>query len=450
MGSSLKSKNKIGYLSFGRDELAYGLAQCLARVGGYEKYLITPRTAHLVDHIMISCFWWEHVYLLAAFMRQSGLLKSKSRPRITIGGFNTFNPVPLLPYADGVVVGDGENVINTVLRRRNHPSLYKGDGPVLWNNVGRFETFGHETNGIYRMEIARGCKQHCAFCAVSHLKPYREIPAYKIEYNLERIAHRRASLFAPNPMEHSQAQEIQDIVEKNQTLRVDSDARSHHAWQFRRRVPRCGIEGISERLRKLVKKPRRNESLIEDLCKAATNGVRGIFLYYILDLPGESDEDWDDFKEFLETLGSRKEAKSLVLKPSPSVFMPTPHTPLEMSRIHWDRDYVLRWSSFFGRGKRRNWKIMMAERSRVLAPKTRILQMLATRAGGEFAEIEEKLSIDKIIAIRSGRVQCLDFKKLLSALEPYGGVDHYCGVPKEMPWKIVKFKEEEYDERKKH
>ena len=83
---------KIGYLTFGRDDFSYGLALCLSRLKDVELYRVTPKTAKYVDVLLFSCFWWEHIYLLADFLRKAGIKKSDTvRPQIIVGGFNTFS-----------------------------------------------------------------------------------------------------------------------------------------------------------------------------------------------------------------------------------------------------------------------------------------------------------------------------------------------------------------------
>lgn len=425
---------KIGYLSFGRDDFVYGLALCLDRLRGHELFRITPKTARYVDVILFSCFWWEHIYLLSDFMRAAGIKKSDiNRPRIVVGGFNTFNPLPFTPYADAVVCGDGEEIAEAVVNGI--------DPGLIWRNTQTIRAFAHETNGITRIEIARGCRHRCRFCAVAHLKPYREVAIKEIETAVLKSKGKRVSLFAPEPTLHSQDDEITELCRRAGKTRVDSDVRLDRLAHRSDSVPRVGIEGLSARLRKSVNKPYSDRKVIEAVSQAIRDGRKGLFMYLILDLPGETDDDWAAFRELLIKIGRLKGAGGFLIKPSPSVFMPNPWTPMEYEEIHYDRDYAGKWSRFFGRGPERDWEVMVAERSRVFSPAMRVLSMIATRSGGEFAEIESTLSRRKIIRVSNGSLSCQDFDGLIKALDAFGGVDRYCGRldVSQAPWKKLSF-----------
>lgn len=423
---------KIGYLTFGRDDFGYGLSLCLSRLHGYEVYRVTPKTAKYVDVLLFSCFWWEHIYLLADFLRRAGIRKG-GKPRIVLGGFNTFNPVPFQAYSDAVVCGDGEGVIEAVIGGEN-PGL-------IWRNEAPLSAFCHETNDIARIELARGCKYRCRFCAVAHLKPYRETPVDEIEAVLRRTKLKRVSLFAPEPTMHSADKEMTEICHRLGKMRVDSDVRLDHLSKRDDSVPRVGIEGLSERLRKSVNKPYTNQRIVNAVKDAIAQGRKGLFMYIILDLPGEKDEDWNEFRELLSEIGRLPGSSGFLLKPSPSVFMPSPHTPMEFDEIHWDRPYQEKWKSFFGRGDDRQWDVMMAERSRVFSPAMRVLSMLSTRSGAEFYEIERELMRTKTIGITGGRVKCNSERELIRILEKFGGVEKWTGRRDEStaPWKVLTF-----------
>lgn len=433
----------VGYLTFGRDDLCYGLEVVKREIeaSGHKCYRVTPKTARYCDVLIFSVFWWEHIFVLADWLRKAGIDKKQSnRPRLIAGGFCTFNPVPMLQYVDAVVVGDGEDITLPAVNGdySGKSVLCEGKQVVEWNNSPTLRPICHETNNIARIELSRGCRCRCRFCAVAHLKPYREASIEDIEACLRSTKQKRVALFAPEPTMHSRDDDITMLCRRLGKARQDSDVRLDRLSHRSDSVPRVGIEGLSERLRKSVNKGYSNEKIIEEVREAIKAGRKGIFMYMILDLPGECEDDWLEFRELLTRIGEIPGADKFLLKPSPSVFMPTPHTPMSGDEIHWEREYGNKWESFFGRGDDRDWKVLMAERSRVFSPHMRLLSMMATRGGEEFRKVESTLSKQGYIAISAGRpvVRC---KQMMEQFfDKNGLIELYCGKRENGPWNIVK------------
>jgi len=442
---------RIGYLTFGRDDLAYGLALCLHVLRGkHEIFRVTPRTARYVDTLVFSCFWWEHLYALADFLQKAGIRKDRQpRPRIVVGGFNAFNPVVFLPFADAVVVGDGEVAIEDAVEGRESPYVLTSEDQrsVRWGNAEQLPPFLHETNGIARIEVARGCRMPCTFCAVAQLKPYRELPLDEARKLLWLTRSKRVSLFAPEPTMHRADDELTAICHRMGKIRVDSDVRLDRIEKRSDSVPRVGVEGLSERLRRSVRKPYTNEQVVEAARKAIALKRKGLFMYLILDLPGETEDDWAEFRETLMKISELPGASDFLLKPSPSVFMPTPHTVMEDAVVHWERDYRGKWVEFFGRGDERNWPVKMAERTRVYSPEMRVMSMVSLRAGLEAVDIIGEWRRRKAYRVHDGRVTVADKRAVIEGLRQFGGPDRYCGAPKAKPWKIVQMTKRKCDLR---
>jgi len=444
-------KNKIGYLSFGRDSFSYGLALVLSRIDKtkYDLFRVTPKTAKYVDYLVFSCFWWEHIYCLADFLRKAGINKAdKTRPVIIVGGFNTFNPVPFGAYADYIICGDGEEALPALLEGDTTQSCIHHEGglQVKWFNVKKLQGFAHVTNDVTRVEISRGCKFRCKFCAVSHLKPYREISYQEIEPLVKSCRTKKIALFSPEPTMHHDNDKITALCSLNGKTRLDTDVRLDRIGKRHDEggLLRCGIEGLSERLRKSVGKAYSNDYIFQVVEKAIKTNRPGIMFYLIMDLPGESNEDFEEFRDLLHRFETIQGAEDFLLIPSPSVFMPSPHTPLEFEGINWKRDYRNIWLNLFRSHDKkgdRPWKFKLAERTRIFGPSSRILSMLSTRSGKEFYAIEKDLTAKKLIKVGSnGRLIAKDPAYIVRALKEYGGVDKYCGpyTSKSAPWKLLK------------
>lgn len=441
---------KLGSVALGRDEFAYGLALCLDDVRSHKHYRITPKTAKLVDWLFFSCFWWEHLYLLADFMRRAKLNRTQTqRPKIVVGGMATVNPVPFKAYADYVVVGDGEDVLPRLLKDDVAGNIYTDrTDRVKYGVAANLRPFCLDNGKIARVEIARGCRFRCRFCAVAHHKPYRELALDDLKTLLKTTRTKRVSLFAPEPSLHSQHDAINELCARQGKTRTDTDARLDRL-EHARGTPRFGLEGLSERLRRSVAKPYTNGQVIDAFRKALIRGCREVWAYLILDLPGENETDWAEFRDLLAQIGELPGASDLAFKPVANVFLPTPGTPMANDGIHYDRDYRQQWADFFGRGqKKQAWKLKMVENQRIFGPGMRLLSMLAMRAGQEFADIETEATRKGAIAITAGRtdyraspkrlvVKSLD--KLLQVLDHYGGVDRYCEPRTDASWQCVDF-----------
>ena len=348
-------------------------------------------------------------------------------------------------YADEVVVGDGEDTLWRMIKdpgKDFENVLVEGKKSVIYGEVPNLKAFIHYTNEVGRMEVARGCKFKCTFCAVSHLKKYREVPIEKLSGEIKNSKKRRLALFAPEPTLHKEDEKNTDIARRWGRIRLDTDVRLDRIQKRldSNAVMRCGIEGLSERLRKTIKKPYTNQKIIDVVEMIMKANRNALFLYIILDLPGETDEDWEEFREVLIKIGELPGSGDFLLKPSSNVFMPSPHTPLENAPINYAVDYDKKWREFFSPDGKRSWKVKMAERTRIFRPPARVLSMLSTRSGIEFGEIEEELTKEKILKINQGRPMVKDLAGLEKIICKHESMDRYCGQALIKPWSIVKFK----------
>jgi len=434
---------RIGYLTFGDVALNYGLSLAMRKLK-FEKYQITSRTAYIPEVLLFSCFWWEHLYLLADFLRKAELLNSAKRPIIIIGGFNTVNPVPYAQYGDWVVVGDGEEALPQLVNSKFKvvpQNVYKaGQQSVTYGCVPSLPSFYHVADRITRIEIARGCRFKCKFCGVSHIKPYRELPIQDIKMLLDKRPTKKVSLFAPTPQAHSQHKQIEKMCSDLQLVRSDSDIRLSDLEHLRHlAMPRVGIEGLSERLRKFVGKSYSNTYMLSMFNKFSSESKRTLVCYFILDLPDETEEDYEEFFSLLSQFENMDHPENFIFYPIFNLFLPFPNTPLGRCGVHWDRDYTWLHHRTLGGRDQRRWKIhASAERFKVMPPAKRVMAMIAIRAGEEFKELEAELTAEGAYRIQARRIAGAKLDVILRVLEHYGGVEKYCGeVQGTAPWNVV-------------
>lgn len=427
---------KIGYIVFGKTSLCYGLAYCIYKAG-LSVDRATERTARFYDALLVSVFWWQHIYDLILFCEKTHIGKKfNSKTRLIVGGFNSVNPKVFDGYAHAVVVGDGENVIAEAINGHAHESIYTGNETSVKYAVADISKnsyiYYNEVN-YARFEIARGCKYHCKFCQLSHVKPYREVSFDTIKSAIDKMG-KKMVLFSPNKTSHSNYQCIAEYLEKTGKSDYCPDVRFNDVEKFHSAsMTMIGIEGFSEKLRYSVGKKLSNERLREIvrfiIGRAMSKGQKPtLFCGFIIDLPGETE---DDFKEFADTLDSF-EAIPHIEKFNMffvfNMFVPQPFIPLEKEPIHYEREYthIVR-SCLYDR------KFKVIKRGRLFSRYSRILSMVATRAGSEFGEIATTIQKE----IMPDAKEAFKIKRLKEILESYGGIDAYCGALKKRPWDIV-------------
>ncbi|MCK5615032.1 radical SAM protein [Candidatus Pacearchaeota archaeon] len=436
---------KIGYVTFGKDDFGYAMSYVLYKNGISAKRASIKSAKHF-DVLLFSCFWWAHVYEFVNFCIKAGIGYKKKTPRIIVGGFNAFNPLVFLPWAHQVVVGDGEDILKCVIDGESHPSVFTGtEKEVLYNHCSIADNdFIYRSGTITRIEIARGCKYKCPYCQLTHLKKYREASLESVKSALDKVETKRVALFAPCGMSHKNYKEISEYTRERGLVNIASDVRYNEIEKYdNNNTARMGIEGLSYKLRKSITKPITNKKfveIIEDRSKKCREiGYKpSIHTYFILDLPKESKEDWEEFEELLAMVNEIKGVEDLTWIITANVFMPCPHTPFENEEIHLDRDYNEIWRQVMSdRWRKNKFKFTIAGRHSIFSPYSRLLSMIATRGGEESGEIIYNVVNNKRLKkLFVGKWQS-SLKALSGFLDNYGGIEKYVGKPEKTPWKVV-------------
>lgn len=418
----------IGYFSFGKAEHNYGLANCLyfAKRYGFEAHQINAQQAHDCDVILLSCYWWEHFYDLMRFIADAGINPKKGKPFVLVGGFQTSqNPMPLDPFITAGFIGDGEEGLAEILQafRRDGIALESIKGIPGVYVPGSRERVDYQsiesmrvptdyqedaTSKVRRVEITRGCKFKCGFCALAFLKPYRETPIEQINEALTTTKLKNVALFGPERTNHSRYNDLETLLRTKGKNNLASDIRLESLKKVKTVSNiRMGIEGVSFRLRRLVGKHFPDEKIVEAVAHMrsmqaartlkknplpgetlAMRGHGACLMYLILDLPTERREDYDQWTGLLEKLESIPDANTFTLFPSPNVFIPTPHTPMQWFGINPFGEHR-KWWRYAMRGEdgKRIWKFKVAMRDTANAAAKRVKTMLAVRGDERAATV---------------------------------------------------------------
>lgn len=305
-------------------------------------------------------------------------LRSKDRkeddPIILAGGGGISNPLPIAPFADICFLGEVEEsaLLLFEILTENAPKadrlqrasklpgvfvpafgkvsveiqrikeLRKEDAPV--NQPVPIGIISHDRAVV---EITRGCTRGCRFCQASQIgRPVRErSPIETLELLDESICStgwEKAGFVTLSYSDYTGLEQLHDgisqIEEKyaaritNPSLRPDSFHRLSDGHRINGRMT-IAPEAGSERLRRMINKPMTDEVIINAARKAFELGATGLKLYFIIGLPGETEEDLFAIGELSKKIAfiarefGRKPKKCITVSLSP--FVPKAHTPLQ-------------------------------------------------------------------------------------------------------------------------
>lgn len=385
------------------------------------------------------------------------------------GPVPTTNPEPYADFFDFFIIGDGEDSLGNIIsawqaiRDKNlsrtdqllylaqhvpglyAPSLYevaydgpqggiKSIAPKYAQAPKRIDrqsaNFGEHTvvttpilssdtvfADKFLIEVMRGCAHRCRFCLAS----YSTLPAkgpqlgalhQAIETGLKHTNKLGllGALVADHPDFESVCEHLlskSDIHVSMASLRADTITPliAKTVKHTNQNSVTLAIESGSERIRKRINKHLKTESIFNAAETLSHEGVKGLKLYFITGLPGETDDDVDASTQLI--LDLKKAHPKLKVSVGCSTFVPKAQTPFqwmsrESTKILSDRQEQFRkgiiryaefrpssakWDSFqalLSRGDRRLAPFIMAfrEQGGNLGAVNRTLKALKQQHGG--------------------------------------------------------------------
>ncbi len=281
-------------------------------------------------------------------------------PPVIIGGPLTFlDPQLVAPLADVVIIGESENllehlvqaVMNSNGRAEFISQLDSIDGiwipstntpptfapPVsleslpakaaVWSENAQFKD-------LFLVEASRGCPRGCAFCVMSARASYagkfRPVPAEKIFQSIPVDAP-GVGLVGAAVTDHPEIEQIvRRIVDNGQRVSLSSIRADKFTPILGRALVDGGLrtltiaaDGSSQRLRESIRKSISADDLLMAAQTAKSMGVKGVKLYSMIGLPGENDEDIEEFVRLIIKMSSIVRVTIAV-----QAFVPKPCTPL--------------------------------------------------------------------------------------------------------------------------
>lgn len=312
-------------------------------------------------------------------------LRSSNRreedPLIIAGGPCCFNPAPLIDFIDAFVVGEGEEVVSeitdviltckknklsrheAILRLAQIPGIYapavhdkkhliKKRKVIDLNSwpypVAPVVPLMQTIHDRITLEIARGCTRGCRFCQAGMLwRPYRERNSTLIkemaEKSLTVTGHDEISLLALSSGDYSCLEPLlKDLMIRYHadrvalalpSLRVESltPALIEEIKRTRKTSFTLAPEAGTDKMRRIINKGNTAEDLLATIDKVFSAGWKSIKLYFMIGLPGESQEDLEGIIDLsYQALRAAKNRGQVTI--SLSTFVPKPHTPFQWHR----------------------------------------------------------------------------------------------------------------------
>jgi len=325
--------------------------------------------------LILFSIHYEPDYVNLVRLLAAGGVNPLAREReqvVVVGGPPVIaNPEPLSEVADVLVVGEIESNVPKLVGEavthagdkqtlldglRAEEGFYvpsRGDERVRYNYPSNLPLEFHPAaqvqpeRGKWRrttmIELSRGCTRGCRFCMEGHIfLPKRDRPLEDILALAERGSRanssRHLTLISLSLLDHPRADEmLENLVESGYEFSVPSlrlealtDQRLELLGRSGQRTLVLAPETASEQLAKAVGKPLLRERLLDVAAKARKIGFKALKLYFMVGLPGESEEHVKSVAELVRRVAEVSGFKgSRELKLSVSVFVPKPQTPMQ-------------------------------------------------------------------------------------------------------------------------
>lgn len=350
-------------------------------------------------------------------------------PLVLLGGpITASNVLPLGPFVDLAVIGDGEVAAEQLLNVLDDASSYgelkqrAADIDGVWvpeihgdavpptqkvttshlPAVAQITTPHAELSDMFLVEASRGCPRHCKFCLVrSNESPMRESELKAVLDAVPDDAPRVGFVGAAVSEWPGIKSALRAVIDRGKGVGISSLRADRLDEEFVGLLAEGGYRTMtvasdapSARMRARLAKGLRTEHLVRaaELGKAA--GMKKLKLYVIVGLPGETD---DDIAELVSFSGELSKILPLVLGVSPLV--PKLHTPLgdapfagikqidaTLRRLRHELGGVADLRATSGRWAWVEYRMSQGGQDAGLAA------MRAWRAGGKFADWKRELS----------------------------------------------------------
>ena len=216
------------------------------------------------------------------------------------------------------------------------------------------------------LEIQRGCIRGCRFCQAGMIyRPTREknletLKRYAIEM-LKNTGHEEISLSSLSSSDYSMLKDLvlflmEECKDKGinislPSLRIDSFSLDvmGKVQDIKKSSLTFAPEAGSQRMRNVINKGLTEEMILDGAAQAFAGGWNKVKLYFMLGLPGETEEDMKEIprladrvaRKYYEIPKSQRHGKCQITF-STSFFIPKPFTPFQWAQMFTQEDYIHR------------------------------------------------------------------------------------------------------------
>lgn len=279
------------------------------------------------------------------------------------------------------------------------------------------------------IEISRGCRWRCRFCAASYIyypPRFRSKDVIKKEIIEMSGFCSKFGLLGPLPTDHPELEDITNFLLHIQrkfsfsSVRIGSLSNNLiiNLKQGGENTITLAPETGSEDLRRIINKPITNRALFSQIDRVVKNGIKRIKLYFLVGLPNEKDSDIYSIAELARELTKMFRVASFTF--SIGIFVPKPHTPFQWCGLA-SYEIISRRMKIL-KSELRNTKNILLE---IPSVKTAIIEALLVHG-------DELLSDKLIESVNSGNIN-----RLLKIIN----CDEYIFRKKEddefFPWDII-------------
>lgn len=281
------------------------------------------------------------------------------------------NPEPLSEVADVLVMGEIESALPKLVeeamvhasdKRSFLDSLKAEDGfyvpargdervrysyppslPLEFHPAAQVQPEDGEWKRTTMIEVSRGCSRGCRFCMEGHIfLPKRDRPLKDLLELAERGSRANSSahltLISLSLLDHPSIDELlEKLIESGYEISFPSlrsealtDERLELLGRSGQRTLALAPETADTHLARAIGKPLLRERLLDVAAKARKFGFKALKLYFMVGLPGESEEHVKSIAEMVREIAEVSGFRgSRELKLSVSVFVPKPQTPMQ-------------------------------------------------------------------------------------------------------------------------